>query len=256
MQTQPLNIPKHIAIIMDGNGRWAQDKNLSRSIGHEEGGKRVDDVVTYSREINLQYLTLYAFSSENWNRPDTEINSLLKILLDFSINKKQKLLDNDVKVNLIGDINRFPKEIFHSILELEEVTKKCKSMVLTLALSYSARDELVRGVKNLLQQSHLIDIDKLDYNLIQSYLDTKTLPDPDLIIRTSGEQRLSNFLSLQGAYSELYFVEKYWPDFYGQDLKEAILEFNHRERRFGNLKYGIRKVFKTLNIESVRFPKP
>ncbi len=229
------NIPKHVAIIMDGNGRWAKKKGLFRAVGHEKGTKAVREAVEGSAEIGVKHLTLYAFSTENWNRPKLEVDTLMKLLVS-SLKKEIKTLQkNNIKLNAIGNLQSLPEKARRELMEVIEKTKSNSHMTLTLALSYGSREELIKTieeisikVKNGVISPHLIN-----ESVINEHLYTKNLPDVDLLIRTSGEQRISNFLLWQIAYAELYFTEILWPDFKRTDLFEAILNYQKRERRFG-----------------------
>ncbi|WP_108802200.1 isoprenyl transferase [Aquimarina sp. Aq107] len=229
------NIPEHVAIIMDGNGRWAKKKGLFRAVGHENGTKAVREAVEGAAEIGIKYLTLYAFSTENWNRPKLEVETLMKLLVS-SLKKEIKTLQkNNIRLNAIGNLQALPQKARKELLEVIEKTKDNKHMTLSLALSYGSREELIKTiqdisikVKNNVLSPHLIN-----EAVINEHLYTKTLPDVDLLIRTSGEQRISNFLLWQIAYAELYFTEILWPDFKRTDLFEAILNYQQRERRFG-----------------------
>ncbi|MEW7293116.1 isoprenyl transferase [Aquimarina sp. 2304DJ70-9] len=229
------NIPKHVAIIMDGNGRWAKKKGLFRAAGHEKGTKAVREAVEGSAEIGVKHLTLYAFSTENWNRPKLEVDTLMKLLVS-SLKKEIKTLQkNNIQLNAIGNLQNLPKKARTELMEVIEKTKSNDHMTLTLALSYGSREELIKTieeisikVKNGVISPHLIN-----EAVINEHLYTKNLPDVDLLIRTSGEQRISNFLLWQIAYAELYFTEILWPDFKRTDLYEAILNYQKRERRFG-----------------------
>ncbi|AXT51387.1 isoprenyl transferase [Aquimarina sp. BL5] len=229
------NIPEHIAIIMDGNGRWAKKKGFFRAVGHENGTKAVREVVEGAAEIGIKYLTLYAFSTENWNRPKLEVETLMRLLVS-SLKKEIKTLQkNNIRLNAIGNLQALPEKARKELLEVIEKTKDNKHMTLSLALSYGSREELIKTiqeisnkVKNNVLSPHLIN-----EAVINEHLYTKTLPDVDLLIRTSGEQRISNFLLWQIAYAELYFTEILWPDFKRTDLFEAILNYQQRERRFG-----------------------
>lgn len=230
-------LPKHIAIIMDGNGRWAKRKFLPRYFGHQEGMKRVIDIVAASSKLGIEYLTLYAFSTENWKRPKEEIDNLMKILVSYIRKELGKLVENDVRLNIIGDISKLPplalKEVKRAILE----TENNQGMNLNIALNYGGRDEIIHGVKNLLKDYKLgnIDIDNLNCDDFSNYLYTKGQPDPDLLIRPSGELRLSNFMLYQIAYTEFWFSDILWPDFNEYKLYEAIIDFQKRNRRFGGL---------------------
>jgi undecaprenyl diphosphate synthase len=228
-------LPKHLAIIMDGNGRWAKQKGLLRTIGHEHGTKSVREVVEACAEINIPYLTLYAFSTENWNRPRLEVELLMKLLVSSLKKEIKTLQDNDIKLNAIGNLEALPKKVLRELNEVISSTKDNSRMTLTLALSYGSREEIIKTVKeiSLKVKNNLISRDDIDESVINSHLYTQNLPDVDLLIRTSGEQRISNFLLWQLAYAELYFTETLWPDFTKNHLFEAILNYQNRERRFG-----------------------
>ncbi len=228
-------LPRHVAIIMDGNGRWAQNNSLPRIEGHWAGVKVVDSIVTLSRELNLEALTLYSFSDENWNRPSTEINTLMKIL-DFYLKKELKRMkDENIRFNTIGRVQDLPEAIQKLIRHSIEDTRNNAGMVLTLALSYGGRQEIIDAVKNIAEQvrSGRIRPEEIDPALFESFLSTHPLPDPDLIIRTSGERRISNFLLYQSAYTELHYNNVLWPDFSDDDFLNAIIDFQSRDRRFG-----------------------
>ncbi|GHC64275.1 isoprenyl transferase [Ulvibacter litoralis] len=228
-------LPKHLAIIMDGNGRWAKQKGFLRTIGHENGTKSVREVVEACAEINIPYLTLYAFSTENWNRPKLEVELLMKLLVSSLKKEIKTLQDNNIKLNAIGNLDSLPKKVNKELKEVIESTKNNTHMTLTLALSYSSREELIKTVKeiSLKVKNNLISRDDIDESVINKHLYTQNLPDVDLLIRTSGEQRISNFLLWQLAYAELYFTDTLWPDFTKTHLFEAILNYQNRERRFG-----------------------
>jgi len=228
-------LPKHLAIIMDGNGRWAKQKGLLRSIGHENGSKSVREIVEASAELGIENLTLYAFSTENWNRPKLEVQTLMRLLVS-SLKKEIKTLQkNNIRLAAIGCLDSLPKKANKELLEVIEKTKDNKRMCLTLALSYGSREELLNTVKeiSLKVKNNIISAEKIDESVINEHLYTRNLPDVDLLIRTSGEQRISNFLLWQIAYAELYFTQVLWPDFTKQNLYEAIIEYQKRERRFG-----------------------
>ena len=228
-------LPKHIAIIMDGNGRWAKQKGLIRTIGHEKGSRAVREVVEASAEIGIEYLTLYAFSTENWKRPKLEVDTLMKLLVSSLKKEINTLQDNDIKLNAIGNLELLPKKVFEELSDVLARTKKNSRMTLTLALSYGSREELVHVMKEIGKKvkNNIISHDKIDENIINEHLYTQNLPSVDLLIRTSGEQRISNFLLWQIAYSELYFTDVLWPDFTKEDLYQALSCYQKRERRFG-----------------------
>ncbi|MBT8299981.1 MAG: isoprenyl transferase [Maribacter sp.] len=228
-------LPKHIAIIMDGNGRWAKQKGKLRVFGHEHGVRTVRSTVESCVKIGLDYLTLYTFSTENWNRPKFEIDTLMKLLVS-SLKKELKTFNkNNVRLNTIGDIKSLPAKAYDELVEVMEKTQGNTGMTLTLALSYGAREEL----KNAMQQiaikvkNNIISPESIDDTIINTHLYTQNLPDVDLLIRTSGEHRVSNFLLWQIAYAELYFIDVFWPDFKEHHLVEAIINYQNRERRFG-----------------------
>jgi undecaprenyl diphosphate synthase len=235
MDLDPKKLPRHIAVIMDGNGRWAQERGLPRVEGHRVGSEVVDEIVTECRDLSVRYLTLYAFSMENWARPKDEVDTLMALLREFLISKKKKLLDNDIALRSIGDIARLPHEVSDVLLETQDQTAPCQSMTLTLALSYGARDEIVRAIRRYIvnhKQTSLRE-SELTQNEFSSCLDTHFLPDPDLVIRTGGETRTSNFLVWQAAYAEYIFVPTFWPDFHRENLINTLQQYQQRERRFG-----------------------
>ncbi len=227
------NLPKHIAITMDGNGRWAKSKGKLRVFGHKNGVKSVRDTVEAAAEIGIKYLTLYAFSTENWNRPKSEVNALMALLVS-AINKETKnLMKNNIKLTTIGETDSLPTKARKELLEAIKKTKKNTRLNLVLALSYSGRRDILNAVKNIVKEKKTVT--DLTENLFQQYLTTKSVPNPELLIRTSGEYRISNFLLWEIAYSELYFTNTLWPDFRREDLEKAILDYQSRERRFGKI---------------------
>lgn len=228
-------LPNHLAIIMDGNGRWAKQKGFLRVIGHENGTKSVREVVEASAEIGIKHLTLYAFSTENWNRPKIEVQTLMKLLVKSLKKEIKTLQDNDIKLNAIGCLEDLPKKAKGELEEVIEKTKNNNRMVLTLALSYGSREELISMVKKISDKvkNNIISSESIDESIINKHLYTQNLPDVDLLIRTSGEQRISNFLLWQSAYAELYFTSILWPDFKKHDLYTALIDYQNRERRFG-----------------------
>ena len=231
----PNRLPRHVAIIMDGNGRWAQNHSLPRIEGHWAGVKVVDRIVTLSRELKLEALTLYSFSDENWNRPSVEINTLMKIL-DFYLKKELKRMkDQNIRFNTIGHVEDLPESIQNLISHTIEETSRNTGMILTLALSYGGRQEIIDAVKKIAKQVRLGQVrpEEIDLSLFESFLSTYPISDPDLIIRTSGERRISNFLLYQSAYTELHFNNVLWPDFSNDDFLSAIIDFQSRDRRFG-----------------------
>jgi undecaprenyl diphosphate synthase len=229
------NLPKHLAIIMDGNGRWAKQKGLLRAFGHENGTKSVRLTVETCAKLGIKNLTLYAFSTENWNRPKLEVDTLMKLLISSLKNELQTLLDNNIRLNSIGNLEMLPKSAQKELLDVIKKTEKNSRMVLTLALSYGSREEIISAIKKISDKvkNNIISLDSIDESIINQHLYTQNLPDVDLLIRTSGEHRISNFLLWQIAYAELYFTDVLWPDFKEDDLYEAIISYQKRERRFG-----------------------
>ena len=229
------NLPKHLAIIMDGNGRWAKQQGFLRAFGHENGTKSVKEIIKTSAKLGIEYLTLYAFSTENWNRPKIEVQALMKILINSLKKELTTLQENNIRLNAIGNLDKLPKTAQKELLDVIEKTKNNTRLTLTLALSYGSREELVNAVKSISDKvkNNIISLDTIDDSIINEHLYTQNLPDVDLLIRTSGEHRISNFLLWQIAYAELYFTNVLWPDFKDQDLYEAIISYQKRERRFG-----------------------
>ena len=226
-------LPHHVAITMDGNGRWAKSKGKFRVFGHQSGVKAVRDTVEGAAEIGLKYITLYAFSTENWDRPKREVNALMSLLVS-TINKETKtLLDNNIRLEAIGNIEELPKKCQSELKEAIEKTKHGSGTTLILALSYSSRWEIINAIKQIVKNE--VSEKNINEELFSQYLTTKGVPNPELLIRTSGEQRISNFLLWQIAYSELYFTDILWPEFRREDLFEAIYKFQKRERRFGKI---------------------
>jgi undecaprenyl diphosphate synthase len=229
------NIPKHIAIIMDGNGRWAKERGLPRIAGHREGINSVREITRICGEIGIKYLTLFTFSTENWNRPKREVKALMTLLLSTIKKEIKELHKNNVKFSTIGDISILPKSTEKGIREGIELTFNNSGLNLILALNYGSRQEILSAVNNIISDINKkdIEIDSIDENIFSSYLYTNNCPDPDLLIRTSGELRISNFLLWQSAYTEMYLTDTYWPSFRENELFQAILDFQNRERRFG-----------------------
>ncbi|MFH7016889.1 isoprenyl transferase [Flavobacterium sp. FlaQc-47] len=229
------NLPKHLAIIMDGNGRWAKQQGFLRAFGHENGTKSVKKTITTCAKLGIEYLTLYAFSTENWNRPKLEVEALMKILINSLKKELGTLQENNIKLNAIGNLDKLPKSAQKELMDVIDKTKNNTRLTLTLALSYGSREELVNAVRIISDKvkNNIISIDAIDDSIINEHLYTQNLPDVDLLIRTSGEHRISNFLLWQIAYAELYFTNVLWPDFKDQDLYEAIISYQKRERRFG-----------------------
>ncbi|OZV67247.1 isoprenyl transferase [Winogradskyella aurantia] len=234
-QIQKDRLPNHIAIIMDGNGRWAKQKGLVRVIGHENGTKAVRETVEASAELGIKNLTLYAFSTENWNRPKIEVQTLMRLLVKSLKKEIKTLQDNNIKLSAIGCLDDLPKKASQELSDVMEKTKNNKNMTLTLALSYGSREEIVNVIKELSVKvkNNIISPESIDESIINKHLYTQNLPDVDLLIRTSGEQRISNFLLWQIAYAELYFTDILWPDFKKENLYEALINYQNRERRFG-----------------------
>ena len=228
-------MPRHIAVIMDGNGRWANKNSLPRIQGHWEGVKTVDRTVSLCRKLDIEALTLYSFSDENWSRPPIEINTLMKIL-DHYLNKElERMKSENIRFNTIGQLEDLPPEIQKLIAHTKDYTKDCDGMTLTLALSYGGRQEILKLVQQIADKVRTgeLRVEDIDYSVLEKFLQTKSLPDPDLLIRTSGEIRISNFLLYQIAYTELHYTNVLWPEFKEDDLLHAIIDFQKRERRFG-----------------------
>ncbi|MDD5724187.1 MAG: isoprenyl transferase [Syntrophales bacterium] len=228
-------LPRHIAVIMDGNGRWAKKNMLKRGMGHEKGAESVRTVVKTCRELGIPYLTLYAFSVENWQRPKNEVRALISLLETYLRTELGAMKETGIRLFTIGDADSFPKTLMDLLSRAKEETSENSGMVLTLALSYGGRDEIIRAVNNILRDSKSSNIGEkmITKDFFSHYLYTANIPDPDLLIRTSGEYRLSNFLLWQMAYTELYFTDTLWPDFSRDDMIEAIVDYQRRERRFG-----------------------
>lgn len=247
------DLPDHIAIIMDGNGRWARKKGNIRLHGHKAGVKSVRDITESCAQLGINYLTLYAFSTENWNRPAAEINGLMKLLVQSLRDEAERLLENDIKLVTIGQVERLPQKCQKQLNEVIELTKDNSRLQLCLALSYSGRWDITEAVKKLsheVKQGN-VEPDQIDDKLIESYLSTASIPDPDLIIRTSGEFRISNFLLWQLAYSELFVTKTYWPDFRRTELYRAINSFQKRDRRYGKVKNGYNKSISSTVINQI-----
>lgn len=230
-------IPEHVAIIMDGNGRWAKKRGLPRNMGHRQGGKTVELICEEAYKLGIKYVTLYAFSTENWSRPEDEVSALMSLLRSYMKDCVKQAEKNKMRVKVIGDITRLDADLQESIRVLEKESEKNTGLRFQIALNYGGRDEMVRAVKRLAEdvKENKVSAEEINPDLISSYLDTAGIPDPDLLIRTSGEQRLSNFLLWQLAYTEFYFPDVLWPDFSKDDLIDAIEYFNTRERRYGGV---------------------
>ncbi|MCT4507964.1 MAG: isoprenyl transferase [Tepidibacter sp.] len=232
------NIPNHIAIIMDGNGRWAKKRFLPRTFGHKAGVETIREIVKECSSLGIKYLTLYAFSTENWKRPKDEVSALMNLLIQYLKKEIKELHENNVIFNTIGDISYLPNAAIEEIQKSKEVTKDNTGLTLTLALNYGSRNDIKNAIVNILKdyKNNRIDIDDVDEEFIRNYLSTKSLPDPDILVRPSGEYRVSNFLLWEIAYSEFWFSDIYWPDFRKENLHKLILDYQSRERRFGGLK--------------------
>ena len=228
-------LPKHLAIIMDGNGRWAKQKGFLRAFGHENGTKSVRVTLESCAKLGIENLTLYAFSTENWKRPKLEVDTLMKLLVSSLKKEIATLQDNNIKLNAIGNLSALPKKVYAELQDVIEKTKANTRMTLTLALSYGSRDELINAIKEISVKvkNNIISEESIDELVVNAHLYTQNLPDVDLLIRTSGEQRISNFLLWQIAYAELCFIDVLWPDFNQDHLAKALLEYQNRERRFG-----------------------
>jgi undecaprenyl diphosphate synthase len=230
-------LPQHIAIIMDGNGRWAKKRNLERIVGHQKGIESAREIVKFCREAGIKVLTLYVFSIENWRRPKKEVQALMNLLKKYIVKESKKLLKNNICLKTIGNIDDMPPSVARILHETVEKTKTCNGMIVNLALSYGGRDEIIRAIKKIVRavKQGSLKEDDITEGTFSSYLFTKDLPDPDLLIRTSGEMRLSNFLLWQMAYTEIYVTEILWPDFKREDMVRALINYQSRERRFGRI---------------------
>ena len=240
------SIPNHIAIIMDGNGRWAKNKKLPRAAGHKRGVETVRTMVQASTKLGIKYLTLYTFSTENWKRPQKEISMLMRLMVKSLQNETNELNENNVKITTIGDVASLPEIVRKELEQAKEITKNNDGLTLNLALSYSGRWEIIEATKKISEDYHnnKIEIDDIDENLISKYLTTADMPDPDLMIRSGGEHRVSNFLIWQIAYSELFVSSVLWPDFKCKHLIEAIEDYQKRERRFGLISEQVSEIHK------------
>ena len=235
-----MKVPQHIAIILDGNGRWAKAKGMPRNYGHAQGSKTVERICEEAWRMGIKYLTVYAFSTENWSRPSGEVAALMKLLRNYMKTCLKTAEKNDMKIRVIGDIEPLDEDIKSRIRELEAATVNNGGLNFTIALNYGSRDEIVRAARKMSRDcaEGRIDPDSIDESVFESYLDTHGIPDPDLMIRTSGEQRLSNYLLWQLAYAEFYFTDVPWPDFTKEELVKGVEEYNHRHRRFGGVEEG------------------
>jgi len=239
MLEEGVKIPQHIAIILDGNGRWAKSKGMPRNFGHTQGAINVENICEKAYNMGVKYLTVYAFSTENWSRPSDEVKALMTLLRQYMKKCKKLSSDNNMRVRVIGDRTRLDEDLRTAIDELEEFSKDMDGLNFTVALNYGSQDEMLRAMNKIIGDignGELPADTKVDKALFESYLDTADIPDPDLLIRTSGEQRLSNYLLWQLAYAEFYFAEVHWPDFDESELEKAILAYNKRDRRYGGVK--------------------
>ncbi len=232
-----IKIPEHLAVIMDGNGRWAKRRALPRKAGHRAGAENLRKFIRWCADFNIPYVTVYAFSSENWSRPQDEVNALMKLIIEFFGKYRRELADEGVKLKFIGHLDDLPEDSLRVVKEAEEESKERERITLIIALSYGARQEIVRAVRNMAREADQgnFDFSELNTENFSDFLYTKGIPDPDLLIRSGGEQRISNFLLWQLSYCEFYFCDKLWPDFKKEDLRKALAEFSERERRFGRI---------------------
>jgi undecaprenyl diphosphate synthase len=229
------NIPRHIAVIMDGNGRWAKQQGQDRLFGHASGVESVRSTIKSAREFGVEYLTLYAFSTENWNRPKEEVDALMDLLVQSIANEVDELDENNIRLITIGDESKLPEDCQKSLIWAKEKTKNNKDLTLILALNYSARWEIIRALKEIAEEieNHQLKAEEINEEIFERFLSTKDIPDPELLIRTSGENRISNFLLWQIAYTEFHFTNVYWPEFRREHFMQALLDYQNRERRFG-----------------------
>ena len=232
--TDKSNIPIHIAIIMDGNGRWAKKRLMPRSVGHKAGADMLKRIVRKCNDMGVKYLTVYAFSTENWKRPSEEVSLLMGLIVTYLQKEVKEMNENNVKIRAIGDIEKLPKKPYDELKKAMDITKDNTGVVFSLALNYGFRDDLSHAIRNMMKEN--IDIEKIDDETVKKYLYTSYMPDPDLIIRTGGEIRLSNFMLYEASYSEFYFCDTLWPEFDEEQLCKAIYEYQQRDRRFGNVK--------------------
>lgn len=237
MQESELRVPKHVAIILDGNGRWAKSKRMPRNYGHTQGSKNVEKICESAYKMGIEYLTVYAFSTENWKRPKEEVDALMKLLQTYLATSIKTSMKNNMRVRIIGDRSKLSEDIKKSIRDLEEASKNNTGLKFQVAINYGSRDEILRAAKRMAMdiKENKTNIDDIDEVTFDHYLDTEDIPDPDLLIRTSGEQRLSNFLLWQTAYTEFYFPEVLWPDFDEKELSKAVEFYSQRNRKFGGI---------------------
>lgn len=231
-------VPAHVGIIMDGNGRWAKSRHLPRVSGHKVGAERIEDILEESVDLGVRYLSLYAFSTENWKRPEDEVNNLMNLIVRYVSSKLEDFKKNNIKLLTMGDISKLPTRALKAVQKAKEETKDNNGLVLNIGLNYGGRDEIIIGMKTLFKdiQNNPDLINDLNSESFKNYLDTKDQPDVDLLIRPGGEKRISNFMLYQIAYSEFYFINCLWPDFTKEEYQKAIIEFQNRERRYGGLK--------------------
>jgi len=234
---EPVNLPAHVAIIMDGNGRWAKKRLMNRITGHEKGSETVREIIKASREIGIKVLTLYAFSTENWQRPKAEVSALMTLLERFLIKERNEMLDNNIRLNAIGQLERLPKKVFTALQESMNLTEKNDKMILNLALSYGGREEIVRMTREISQmvKSGSINENSITPELVSQHLYTGGMPDPDILIRPGGEMRISNFLLWQISYAEIFVTDTLWPDFSREEYIQILKDYQNRERRFGKV---------------------
>ena len=232
--TDRSNIPTHIAIIMDGNGRWAKKRLMPRSVGHKAGADMLKRIVKKCNDLGVKYLTVYAFSTENWKRPSEEVSLLMGLIVTYLQREVKEMNENNVRIRAIGDIEKLPQKAYDELKKSMDITKDNTGVVFSLALNYGFRDDLSHAIKNMMKDN--IAIDDIDDDTVKKYLYTSYMPDPDLIIRTGGEIRLSNFMLYEASYSEFYFCDTLWPEFDEEELCKAIYEYQQRDRRFGNVK--------------------
>ncbi len=224
-------LPQHIAFIMDGNGRWAKKRGLLRTAGHKKGVDSLEKVVKHSKKLGIKVISFFAFSTENWKRPKEEVDYIFGLIEDYLKDNKQKFVENDIKLNIIGDITKLRKPLQKHLVDVQGMTQNCGSIIVNICLNYGSRDEIIRAINAIIKDG----IKEVDDEILRRYLQTHGIVDPDLIVRTSGEYRLSNFMLYQGAYSELYFPKVHWPDFDEKQLEKAIIEYQKRNRRFGSI---------------------
>ncbi|MEG1993175.1 MAG: isoprenyl transferase [Acetivibrio sp.] len=237
-EMKDMKVPKHIALIMDGNGRWAKKRFLPRNAGHAQGSKNVENICKAADALGVEYLTVYALSTENWSRPESEINALLKLLRNYLKDCIETSKKNNMRVRVIGDVSVLEEDMQQQILEVERVSKENTGLNFQVAINYGGRDEIIRASRKIAEDcmENKLKPEEINEKIFESYLDTKGIPEPELLIRTSGEQRLSNYLLWQLAYTEFYFTDVLWPDFNEKELRKAITFYNSRERRFGGVK--------------------